>query len=585
MKASNPIASVCLPLLGAMACTQRPTPRFEVSFPASLSAQPITGHVFVTVFTRGDVEPRIAAYQSARVRIGRVPFFAADVDQLKPGAWASIDTSASSWPFSNIRDLPAGDYYVQAVLNVYTQYHRADGHVMWARQGDWDGQRWAYAPGNLVTPAVKVHLDPAQGFDVKLTFDHALPAVDLPHDTKWVKWLKMQSPILTKWWGAPQYLGATVLLPKGYDEHPTMSYPVLYLQSHFSLDPPYGFTEDSNPKPSMNAPVTLAPLDPRLIQGGHTFTGGGKRESGYEFQKSWLSDRFPRMIIVTFQHPTQFFDDSYAVNSANNGPYGDAIMQDLIPEVERRFRIIKRPYARVLSGGSTGGWESLALQVYHPEFFGGTWTFFPDPVDFRRYGLVDIYADSSFYVLPNAAPGEPEIMHQVNPTDGQPVATNRWVEQVEYANGTHGRSALQLDIWNAVYGPVGDDGYPKPLFDPKTGAIDHSVALYMRDHGYDLRYYLEQNWPRLGPQLAGKINILCGDMDDYYLEDAVYLLQDFLEGAKNPPYGGGFRYGRPLKGHGWTPMTNADLVREMAAHIAKAAPRGEPTTWRAGAGS
>jgi len=288
------------------------------------------------------------------------------------------------------------------------------------------------------------------------------------------------------------------------------------------------------------------------------------------------------MIIVTFQHPTQFFDDSYAVNSANNGPYGDAIMQDLIPEVERGFRIIKQPYARVLSGGSTGGWESLALQVYHPEFFGGTWTFFPDPVDFRRYGLVDIYADSSFYVLPDAAPGEPEIMHQVNPVDGQPVATNRWVEQVEYATGTHGRSAFQLDIWNAVYGPVGDDGYPKPLFDPKSGVIDHSVALYMRDHGYDLRYYLEQNWPRLGPQLVGKINILCGDMDDYYLEDAVYLLQDFLEGTNNPPYGGGFRYGRPLKGHGWTPMTNADLVREMAAHIAKAAPRGEPTGWRAG---
>ena len=147
------------------------------------------------------------------------------------------------------------------------------------------------------------------------------------------------------------------------------------------------------------------------------------------------------MIIVMFQHPTQFFDDSYAVNSANNGPYGDAIMQELIPEVERRFRIIKKPYARVLSGGSTGGWESLALQLYHPEFFGGTWTFFPDPIDFRRYGLVDIYADSNYYTQPNAVPGAPERMMEMNSPDGQPLVTNRWIEQMEYAIGTHGAVA------------------------------------------------------------------------------------------------------------------------------------------------
>ena len=208
------------------ACTRQPTARFEVSFPASLSAQPVTGHLFISIYTKDDVEPRIAAYQSSRDFVARVPFFATDVDSLKPGESAVVDTAALGYPLAGLRDLPAGDYYVQAVMNVYTQYHRADGHTIWARQGDWDGQRWAYAPGNLVSQPVKVHLDPAQGYDVKLVLDHPLPPIALPADTKWVKHLKIQSPMLTKWWGgAPQYLGATVLLPKGYDEHPKTHYP------------------------------------------------------------------------------------------------------------------------------------------------------------------------------------------------------------------------------------------------------------------------------------------------------------------------------------------------------------------------
>ena len=204
------LAGLCLASVAG--CSHPSSPRFEVSFPASLNGQPITGRVFITLFTRGDVEPRIAAYQSARVRVGRIPFFAADVDQLKPGDHATIDTSAVGYPLWNIRDLPAGDYYAQAVFNVYTQYHRADGHVMWAHQDHGDGQRWAYSPGNLVSTPVKVHLDPAAGFDVQLTFDHVLPPLDSIPDTKWVKRISIQSDTLTKWWGVPQRLGAIVLL-------------------------------------------------------------------------------------------------------------------------------------------------------------------------------------------------------------------------------------------------------------------------------------------------------------------------------------------------------------------------------------
>jgi hypothetical protein len=236
----------------------------------------------------------------------------------------------------------------------------------------------------------------------------------------------------------------------------------------------------------------------------------------------------------------------------------------------------------VLTGGSTGGWESLALQVYHPDFFGGTWTMYPDPVDFRRYQLIDIYRDTSAFLVPNAAPGAPERMMQMSP-EGQPVATMRQISQMELASGTRGRSAAQIDVWNATYGPVGADGYPRQLWDLKTGTIDREVATYMREHGYDLRHYLETNWARIGPSLVGKLHLLTGDMDDFYLAPAVYLLEDFLESTRAPYYGGSFRYGRPMKGHGWQPMTNADLLREMADHIARRAPAGEPVrSWREG---
>ena len=158
--------------------------------------------------------------------------------------------------------------------------------------------------------------------------------------------------------GIAQQLGAIVLLPKGYDEHPNTYYPVVYQQYHFSLEAPFGFTEDSNPPTASMTPIRLAPVNPRSnVEGPARLQWGRRTGTGFQFYKSWMSDAMPRMIVVSFLHPTPFFDDSYAVNSANNGPYGDAIMKELIPYVESHFRIIRKPYARVLTGGSTGGWD------------------------------------------------------------------------------------------------------------------------------------------------------------------------------------------------------------------------------------
>jgi hypothetical protein len=520
-------AALCL-ALSAVA-----QPKFEVSFPASAHAGPITGRVFVA-FSKRETPPPMQQIGSG---LCQGPFFAVDVDQLTPGRAVTVDASAAGCPFNSLKEVPAGDYFVQAVVNVYTQFHRSDGHTIWAHMDQWEGQQLARSPGNLHSEVRKVHFDPAA--DVQLELTEAIPPIQPPADTAWVKRIKIQSALLTKFWGQPIYLGATVLLPKGYDEHPEQRYPAIYSQGHFSLGAAFGFSD--------RAPAA----------------GGARGQAGYQFYQAWNSDDFPRMLAVTFQHPTPYYDDSYAVNSANNGPYGAALLKELIPYLEEHFRVTRESRARFLTGGSTGGWEALALEVQHPEFFGGTWVLYPDPVDFRRDQMVNIYQDDNAFQAPGydwAAPERP----MMRTPEGQMIQSMRQLAQLEEALGSHGRSGQQFEAWESVYGPVGEDGYPRPLFDKRTGKIDKQVVKYMRDNGYDLSAYLQDNWAKIGPQLKGKIHVYVGDMDSYYLDLAVYLLEDFL---KTTDANATFEYGRPLKGHGWQPMTNAELVKMMAATL------------------
>ena len=550
--------AVVLLTLQVAAQTGSSIPRFEILLPAS-HKEPLTGRVFVIIAKTDDPEPRlqVGSWRSHTEFLGR------DVIQLQPGQTTSIDALTLGYPFKSLRELPAGDYYVQALFNVYTRFTRADNKVIWAHNDQWEGQQFNRSPGNLYSIAQQVHLDPLSGYNVRMELTNSIPSLPFPLDTRYVKHIKMQSKLLTQFWGQPIFLGATVLLPEGYDAHPEAHYPVLYEQGHFSLQPPLGFSTD----PPRENPA----LEQQLQRTGNI--------TGYDLYKQWTAADFPRMIVVSFQHPTVYFDDSYAVNSVNNGPYGDALITELIPYLEEHFRIIRQPYARVLSGGSTGGWESLALQVFHPDFFGGSWTFYPDPVDFTRYQLIDIYSDNNAFLAPGYDPPVPERPLERTP-EGQVTVTMREMGQLEEVLGSHGRSGLQLEAWEAVYGPVGVDGYPKPLFDKLTGKIDPLVATYMREHGYDLRYYLEQNWAKIGAQLVGKLHLYCGDMDNYYLNLAVYRLEDFLKKTSNPAYEGSFEYGRPMKGHGWHPMNQAQLLRIMADHITKNAPADGDKSWR-----
>jgi hypothetical protein len=527
--------------------------RFEISFAASARGEPADGRVFVIVARSAQPEPRLELRSETRTS----PFFARNVDGLRPGQPVTIDDTADGYPLERLRDLPAGDYWVQALFNVYTTFHRADGHTVKMHMDQWEGQRFEISPGNLYSEPRRMRIDPAASGVVRITLDRVIPAVAERADTEYVKRVKFQSPLLSRFWGRPIYIGATVLLPRDYATNPGVRYPVHYEQGHFSTAAPGRFGERAAP--------TGAPESARE-----------RARSREQFEQAWLSDGFPRLLYVTFQHPTPYYDDSYAVDSPNSGPYGRAIVEELIPYVEEHFRAIRQPWARVLSGGSTGGWEALALQIFHPEFFGGTYSYCPDPVDFHAFQIVNVYEwanawhrQENWVEVP--LPGQRDV-------NGVVIATMKQQLTHERAMGDRGRSGEQWDAWQATYGPLGDDGYFKPIFDPKTGAIDREVAEYYREH-MDLAHHLRTHWERIGAKLAGKLHVWIGDMDSYYLNNAVYRLEDYLKTTSNPPWGGTIVYG-PRKPHCWSgPLPLHERIKGMAQDVVERAPRAEDRAW------
>jgi hypothetical protein len=520
--------------------------KFEIRVPAGVRSEPLTGRVYVLLSRDSTREPR--------AQVGRVgaPMFGVDVVKLAAGAPATITGSELGTPVFDMADIPAGEYWIQPFVNVYSEFKRADGHTVWMHDDQWEGQNWTRSPGNIYGAPQKVRFDPKAKATIALVADKVIPPIVVPADNDFVQRIKFQSPTLTKFWGRPIYLGATILLPRDYKTS-TIEYPVNYQQGHFSIAAPYGF---------------------EAAPGGR----GGATAAGPSFRESWLADNFPRVIAVTFQHPSPYFDDSYAVNSAAQGPYGDAIMNELIPEIEKRYRIIKQPWARWLNGGSTGGWESLALQVFHPDFFGGTWSTCPDPVTFTDVEGVNMYKDANaFYKNYSEWQLTPTVnSREVNGEIRQTAQQRYWMELV---NGTHGRSGTgQQDIWQATWGPLGADGYFKPAVDSRTGVIDHSVTDYWREH-YDLLEYMKRNWPTLGPKLVDKIHVYVGNMDSFFLDRATRELEAWMKTTQNPHYEGYFVYG-DQKPHCWNgPETNAERIKQMAEHGLRHMPAGTTTPW------
>jgi hypothetical protein len=532
---------------------------FWLSYPASAHAGPITGRAFLFVARTDKEEPRL---QSGADRESE-PFFGVDVEALPPGKAVNIDWNTPGFPVESFTKLPPGDYYVQGLLLPYTKFTRGDGHTIWAHMDAGEGQRFNGSPGSLVSAVQKVHIDPTKKAMYRLSLTKVIPPIPAAPETEWVKRFRITSKLASKFWGHDMTLGAVVLLPKGYAENTTKRYPVVYTVGHYSERAPFGFTFEGCDKPE-----TPEARKRRLER--------TNREPGCEFQQAWTSGKVPEMIAVFIQHTTPYYDDSYVLNSANNGPYGDAITQELIPEIDKRFRTIAAPYARVLTGGSTGGWDVLALQIHYPNVFGGAWGLYPDQLDFRNYQFGNVYADTNAYVQVDGSWLPREIPSSRTP-EGLTTLTVREENQAELVIASKGRSGGQWDGWQAAWAPVGPDGYPKALWDKKTGHIDRAVASAMRQSGYDLRDYVERNWKTLGPQLVGKLHIAVGDMDNYFLNLGVYRMETFLESTKEegrgPYYAGTVEYGRPLKPHGWQPWTNQELLRIMMAQVERNATR------------
>ena len=529
-----------------------------LSLPRGAASAPVTGRAFLFVARTDTREPRL----QADARRGSEPFFGVDVEGLAPGGTVAIPATTAGFPVATLGALPPGEYVVQGLLLPYTRFARADGHTIWAHMDQWEGQRFNDAPGSFVSAVQRVRLD--SGTRLTLTLDRVLPPVPRLADTEWVQRFRITSRKVSAFWNHPMPLGAVVLLPKGYAQHRERRYPVVYTVGHFSERAPFGFTFEG-----CEVPETAEARTARLAR--------TSREPGCEFQQAWTSGAVPEFIAVFIQHPTPFYDDSYVLNSANNGPYGDAITHELIPEVDRRYRTIASAHARTLTGGSTGGWDALALQLHYPDVFGGAWSLYPDQLDFRHYQFGNLYADANAYTLADDSWLPPREVPSSRTPEGLTELSVREENRAESVIASRGRSGGQWDGWQAAWAPVGPDGYPQPLWDKATGVIDRTVAESMRARGYDLREYAERNWATIGPRLVGKLHVAVGDMDNYFLNLGVYRFEAFLESTrepgKGPYYAGSFAYGRPLKPHGWQPWTNQELLRQMAAHIARQAPR------------
>ncbi len=501
--------------------------KFGVDFPAERSKTPLDGRVLLLISTDGKEEPRFQISELLDTQL----LFGIDVEGLAPGVEAVVDASAFGFPLRSLAELPRGEYYVQALLHRYETFHRADGHVVKLPMDRGEGQLWNIAPGNLYSVPQRMFLDPAEDKIFRIVLDKEIPPIDPPKDTKYVRHEKIQSQLLTKFWGRPMDLGACLLLPEGFDEHPEARYPLMVFHGHF----PRTVSSFRETPPDPNLPPD--DYDPFFQMSGYNRV---EQQYSYEFFKEWTGPHFPRVIVLEIQHANPYYDDSYAVNSANLGPYGDAIVRELIPYIEKKYRGIGQGWARFLYGGSTGGWEAAAAQIFYPDEFNGCYAACPDSLDFRQYQLVNIYEQKNAYIMDSQwkktpLPGFRDYLGQVS-------ATIQEMNQLELAIGTHSRSGGQWDIWQAVYGPVGPDGYPAPIWDKVTGVIDPKVADYWKEN-FDLRYILERDWKTLGPKLRGKIHIYVGDMDTFYLNNAVYLTEAFLKNAKNPAYEGEIDYG------------------------------------------
>jgi hypothetical protein len=444
-----------------------------------------------------------------------------DIVTLSGGSNDSTATGVFGWPSVSLNDVDPGTYSVQAFLTRYETVTRSDGSKVSLRFPCGDGAPNVNGYGSLVTPLTNVTIS-GDKQDVQLTFNNitAVPSFDGKEiggcnqgnyeDTEFLKHIKIRSKKLSKFWGRDMYVGANVVLPAGYNANDTETrYPVIYNQGHWADGRgAYKYGRDKAFTSAWNTGIIPA-------------------------TNSTPSRPAPKFITVTFRHEAPYYDDSYAVNTANLGPYGDAINDELIPYIEKTFHTIRAQYARIQDGGSTGGWESIANVIFRPDLFGACFSSYPDSLDFHRHQDIALYSATNAY---QRADGSyvPSIRTFKNGTEvilATVAQENHW----ELTFGTASRSFNQWDVWNAVFGVQGYNNYPLEPWDKVTGEIYPEAVAYWKP--FDLSDYIVTNFNssrQLGAALAGRLFVYVGTWDDYFLNEGVMEFQKRTDAVGGP---------------------------------------------------
>jgi S-formylglutathione hydrolase FrmB len=426
---------------------------FQLRFDAAVSQKPYSGRVYV-LLSKSPVKDLPAGPRWFNTE----PFFALDVQDWQPGQVRTITGQTPGFPHTLDR-LEKGEYWAFAVMDINGQE-----------------RSFVQADGNGYSKPVAVELDVEKTGPVSFLINQVYRNKPFA-ETKWVKEAVVESQLLSKFHQRPVLMKAGVVLPKSYYDQPEKRYPVLY------IIPGFGGTHD----------------------GAHTVAGrNGTLIAGTE-------------VICVVLNPGCRWGHHVFADSDNNGPWGKALCEELIPHVEKTYRGQGTPASRLLTGHSSGGWSSLWLQVAYPDFFGGVWSTAPDPVDFRDFQRVNIY-EAGISLFRNPA-GEPRPLARKK---DKVLFTYQTFSDMEGVMGHGG----QLQLFEAVFGPKNADGKPRTLWNRQTGAVDAETAAAWKR--YDIRLILEQNWPTLAPKLRGKIHVYMGDDDNFYLDGATRLLRDAL---------------------------------------------------------
>ncbi|MEK6238316.1 MAG: dienelactone hydrolase family protein, partial [Planctomycetales bacterium] len=383
------------------------------------------------------------------------PCFAMNVKQLRPREAVILDDRGDGFPHV-LSKLPPGQYRAQAILDHdFYATHHADGE------------------GNFHSTIVNWTHAPPRGGELELVLDQTIKKRPF-QNTTFLKEVTLKSDLLSEFHRREVVTRCVVRLPPSYYKEETRRYPVLFLIPGFGGKP----TDQPRVEAKGEQEVIQVLLNGQCKWGHHVYA-----------------------------------------DSATNGPRGESLVKELIPHLDDSFRTVPAPTARFLSGISSGGWSSLWLQVEYPETFGGVWSVAPDPVDFRDYQGVDLYAKPPRSLYFDERGKRPPIARRGN----RPVL---WYASFGKMDDVIGRGG-QLRSFEAAFSPLDENGLPQKLWDRTTGRIDPQVAAAWEK--YDLRLKIERNWKTLRPQLAGKIHIRMGEQDTFYLQGAAVKLAETLK--------------------------------------------------------